>query len=426
VIDDAQLSAWIVDARASTMALVADLSDRDLRVDKLAIVNPLDWEIGHVAFFQERFALRDVDGRPSLREDADRLYDSIAIDHSVRWDLPLPPRSELIAYLEGVRDAVLALVARGGIDGDTRYRQLLAVFHEDMHDEAIAYTRQTMAYPAPSLDRPAVRVGAGALAGDAYIGGGRFRLGAERDGSFAFDNEEWAHEREVEPFAIARAPVTQAELARFVDDGGYRRRELWSNDGWAWRERADWELPLYWRCADGGYQRRRFDRWIALEPHLPAIHVSWYEAEAYCRWAARRLPTEIEWEVAAAAEPNPDGTISDRKRRYPWGDAVPTAELLNMDALGPIDVAALPLGDSAFGCRQMLGNVWEWTSDVFGPYPGFEPGPYKEYSEPLFGTTRVLRGGAFITRSRLIRNTWRNFYESHRRDVWSGFRTCAR
>jgi iron(II)-dependent oxidoreductase len=293
-----------------------------------------------------------------------------------------------------------------------------------MHGEAIAYTRQTMGYAAPAL--PVVRSEAfagGWLAGDAAVPGGRFRLGAEDDGSFCFDNEAWAHDVEVAPFAIARAPVAEGDLARFVEDGGYRRRELWSEEGWARRCDEGWEAPRYWRRIDGAWQRRHFDRWVDLERALPAIHVSFHEAEAY----ARRLPSELEWEVAAAGVPDARGGLAPEKRRYPWGDAAPTPDRANLDAraMSCIDVGALPAGDSAFGCRQMIGNVWEWTADSFAPYPGFAAGPYKEYSEPLFGTTKVLRGGAWVTRSRLIRNTWRNFYEPHRRDVWAGFRTCA-
>jgi iron(II)-dependent oxidoreductase len=149
------------------------------------------------------------------------------------------------------------------------------------------------------------------------------------------------------------------------------------------------------------------------------IHVNWYEADAYCRWAGRRLPTEAEWE-AAAAGPDP-------KRRFPWGDEPPDPTRANLDgtALGCCDVAACPAGDSGFGCRQMFGNVWEWTASDFGPYPGFVPDPYKEYSQPWFGTHKVLRGGAWPTRARLLRTTWRNFYTPDRRDVWAGFRTCA-
>jgi iron(II)-dependent oxidoreductase len=230
-----------------------------------------------------------------------------------------------------------------------------------------------------------------------------------------FDNEKWAHEVEVKPFAIARAATTQAEFAAFVDDGGYSQRDLWSADGWRWRSAAGAEHPVYWRRGAGGWQRRDFDRWVDLEPHRPVIHVCWHEAQAFCRWAGRRLPTEPEWEAAAGP------------RRFPWGDAPPTPERANLDwrAMGCLDVGALPGGDSAFGCRQMIGNVWEWTSSEFLPYPGFVADAYRDYSQPWFRTHNVLRGGAWTTRSRLIRNTWRNFYPPDRRDVLAGFRTCA-
>jgi iron(II)-dependent oxidoreductase len=167
---------------------------------------------------------------------------------------------------------------------------------------------------------------------------------------------------------------------------------------------------------------------VPLDDRLPTIHVNWYEADAYCRWAGRRLPSEAEWEAAATAEPTPDGSmLAGRKRRYPWGDDAPSPLRANLDwrAGGCLPVHALPHGDSAFGCRQMIGNVWEWTSNDFLPYPGFEPGPYKEYSAPWFGTHKVLRGGCWATRASLIRANYRNFYTPDRRDVWAGFRTCA-
>jgi iron(II)-dependent oxidoreductase len=159
------------------------------------------------------------------------------------------------------------------------------------------------------------------------------------------------------------------------------------------------------------------------------LHVNWWEAEAYCRWARRRLPTEAEWEAAASAEPAASGReLSQAKRRFPWGNDPPAPDRANLGwrAMGAVDVGALAAGDSAFGCRQMIGNVWEWTSSDFGPYPGFVIDPYKEYSEPWFGTHKVLRGGAWTTQQRLLRNTWRNFYPPHRRDVWAGLRTCRR
>ena len=431
----AALAAWVRDARERSLELVSDLSDEELVGPRLAIVNPLLWEIGHVAWFQERWVLRHALGAPPLRADADALWDSIAIAHDARWDLALPPREETFAYVRAVRDRVLERLDAGDPDAKLRYFVLLTVFHEDMHTEAFTYTRQTLGYAAPQLaiasDDPGAvgEVGAGAAdLGDARVPGGRFVLGAAPDEPFVFDNEKWAHEMEVAPFAIARAAVTQTEFARFVEAGGYARREWWSDAGWRWREQEGAELPLHWRRAGGGFERRRFDAWLPLEADLPMLHVSWFEAEAYWRFAGRRLPTELEWEVAAAGEPGGDGArLAPRKRRLPWGEGPPDASRAQLDwrGGGPAGVHAYAAGESAFGCRQLIGNVWEWTSSDFGPYPGFAADPYREYSEPWFRGHKVLRGGCWATRGRLLRNTWRNFYEPHRRDVWSGFRTCA-
>ncbi|HLL84493.1 MAG TPA: SUMF1/EgtB/PvdO family nonheme iron enzyme, partial [Longimicrobium sp.] len=334
-----------------------------------------------------------------------------------------------LEYLAAVQGQVLDALRSGALSGEREYFVRLAVAHEDMHDEAFTYTRQTLEYPAPPPGAPGGRPdGGGPLEGDARVPGGRFRLGVEQ-GSLPFlhDNEKWAHEREVKPFRISRAAVTQAELAGFVDAGGYRERRFWSEQGWQWRASVNAEHPVYWRRGPDGWERRDWNLWVPLEPHRAAIHVNWYEADAFCRWAGRRLPTELEWEVAAAGEPDGQGGLSPKKRRYPWGDTPPTPERANLDAraLGTLDVGALPEGDSAFGCRQLLGNAWEWTSDDFLPYPGFSADPYRDYSEPWFGTHKVLRGGCWVTRARLIRNSWRNFYTPDRRDVLAGFRTCA-
>jgi iron(II)-dependent oxidoreductase len=328
-----------------------------------------------------------------------------------------------------VQDRVAAHLADDPPDARRDYLAQYGVFHEDMHTEAFTYTRQTLGYPEPGIGvSPDPAWQAGGFAGDAEVPGGQFLLGAQPGGDFCFDNEKWAHRHEVRPFRIARAAVSNAEYAAFVDDEGYRRREVWDGAGWAWREERGLDHPVYWRRGADGWELRRFDAWAPLPPHAAVIHVSWHEAQAYCRWAGRRLPTELEWEVAAAGEPTADGRhLASRKRRYPWGDAPPTPRLANLDggALGTIDVGALPAGDSAFGCRQMIGNTWEWTDTVFGPYPGFTPDMYQDYSQPLFGSTRVLRGGCWATRGRLIRNTWRNYYGPDRNDVFAGFRTCA-
>lgn len=430
-LSSSQLTELVTEARARTLELIADLEDEQLLGPRLKIVNPLLWEIGHVAWFQERWVLRHDGRTPPVRADGDTLWDSAAVPHEIRWDLPLPARQGTLEFMAEVLDRVVVRIGSEAPDRDLTYFCLLTVFHEDMHTEAITYTRQTHGYPAPRLGVPsaAVRDGGGPLAGDVMIPGGTYQLGGTPDLGFIFDNEKWAHAVEVAPFALARAPVTNAEFAAFVRDRGYRRRELWSDEGWRWRERASAEHPVYWRDEGGDrWCRRHFDRVVLLEPHHPVIHVNWHEAEAYCRWAGRRLPTEAEWELAASAEPTSDGRhIVARKRRYPWGDDPPTAERANMDwrAMGSVPVNALPDGDSAFGVRQMIGNVWEWTATGFGPYPGFVPDPYKEYSEPWFTGHQVLRGGCWTTRARLIRNSWRNFYQPHRRDVWAGFRTCA-
>jgi ergothioneine biosynthesis protein EgtB len=428
---NADLAAWVRDARGRTLDLVADLSDEQLLGPRLAIVNPLLWEIGHVAWFQEKWALRRAAGQPSVRPGVDSLYDSAAIAHDTRWDLPLPSRRETLDYLRAVRDAVLERVDAGNLSDSDRYFVQLGVFHEDMHNEAFTYTRQTHGFPAPRSSHPPaspVAAEAGPLRGDAEIPGGRFLLGALPGEPFVFDNEKWAHPVEVHPFAIARAAVTQAEFQDFVEAGGYRLREFWSDPGWGWRQSVGADHPLYWlRDGAGRWLRRDFDRWLPLEPHRPVLHINWWEAEAYCNWAGRRLPTEAEWEVAASAERGDHG-LAETKFRFPWGASSPNSEQANLGggSGGAADVAAFPAGDSAFGCRQMIGNVWEWVADNFEPYPGFEVDPYREYSQPWFSTHKVLRGGAWTTQPRLLRNTWRNFYTPDRRDVWAGFRTCRK
>jgi iron(II)-dependent oxidoreductase len=434
-------TAWIGDARERTLSLAAVLAPGDLLGPRLSIVNPPLWELGHVAWFQEKWVLRHAAGRQPLREDGDRLYDSSAVPHDARWGLPLPSLDETLAYLRTVERCVMERLAGlqgrdlaglqgrdlAGFQGPDLYFTRLTVFHEDMHLEAMAFTRQTLGRTAPLLPRGEVPIGPGGdLPGDVRVPGGTFQLGATPDEPFVFDNEKWAHTVELAPFAIARAPVTQARFAEFVEDGGYRRRDLWSEPGWRWREAARAERPTYWERRRAGWFRRDFERWLPLEPDRPMVNVCWFEAEAWCRWAGRRLPTEAEWEAAAAGEPGAAGRLAHRKRRFPWGDEPPTPARAHLDgrALHPVDVGALPDGDSAFGCRQMMGNVWEWTASDFLPYPGFVPDPYRDYSQPWFATHKVLRGGSFATPARLLRNTWRNFYTPDRRDPWAGFRTC--
>jgi len=433
-----RLTGELRDARRRTLELVADLDDEQMIGPRLAIVNPLRWEIGHVAWFQEYWLLRHLSGRSAILSDGDSLYDSAKIAHDTRWDLPLPSKTDTIAYMTRVLDEVAEnfLEDGGGNSVDhsvksAEYFLSLALFHEDMHDEAITYTRQTLGLPVPVLSNPQTNPTTNReeveIVGDAFVPRGSFVFGNASGHRFVFDNEQQACEVEVQSFAISRTATTNEEFAAFVTDGGYQRREFWSDEGWRWRESVDTNHPVYWKFVDREWWRRNFSELVPLEGKLPVLHVNWYEADAYCRWARRRLPTEVEWEMAASGVPGDHGIASDRKQRYPWGDDYPTPEQANLDScnLGCVDVRALPESDSAFGCRQMIGNAWEWTASDFMPFAGFVPGPYQEYSAPWFGNHKVLRGGCWATRSRLINNTYRNFYLPDRRDVWAGFRTCA-
>ena len=436
----AQLIEALRETRTRTLELVADLSETQLMGPRLQIVNPLRWELGHLAWFQEFWVLRHLGGQRPVLTNGDKLYDSARVAHDTRWDLPLLERGKTLAYMQQVLERVIEqanYVNRSLKDAegyDQGYFLNLVLLHEQMHDEAITYTRQTLSYPLPVFSgakKKADRVDAphNHSTGDAEIPGGRFTLGSTAAEHFVFDNERLAHEVEIAAFAISKTAVTNSEFRAFVEDSGYHRSQLWTTEGWQWRTAASADCPVYWRREESGrWLRRNFAEWVALEDRQPVIHVNWHEANAYCRWAGRRLPTEAEWEMAASAAPTArrqDPTTT--KRSYPWGDDLPKPQRANLDwdALGCISVDVLPAGDSSFGCRQMIGNVWEWTASAFTPYPGFVAGPYKEYSTPWFGDHKALRGGCWATRSRLIHNTYRNFYTPDRRDVLAGFRTCA-
>jgi iron(II)-dependent oxidoreductase len=424
---EGDLASELRETRAHTLRLTDDLSTDQLMGPMLPIVNPVLWEIGHVGWFHEFWTLRQVHGEASLLDRADRLWNSSTVAHDTRWDLDLPGRHGVFGYMTDVLFRQLDRLS-GGLTAPMRYFYELSIRHEDMHVEALAYTRQTLGYAPPEpLDDPVAR-GPGAWPGDAEVTGGRWRLGSTRADGFVFDNEKWAHQVDIAPFRIAKAPVTNAEFGAFVDSGGYRRREFWSTPGWSWRTRVNAQRPVYWVDSRRNWSWLRYRRPEQLAPHAPVTFVNWYEAQAYCSWAKRRLPTEAEWEAAAVGESTPDYShLTGSKRRWPWGDAAPDRERANLAFAfdGALDVAACAAGDSAFGCRQMIGNVWEWTASDFVPFPGFEADPYEDYSRPWFDTRKVLRGGSWATSPRIARPGYRNFFTPERNDVITGFRTCA-
>ena len=350
------LSSDLVAARDHFARVTAGLDGARLFGPKLAIVNPPLWEIGHVGWFQEHWCLRwrgDGTLGASILPGADKLYDSSNVAHDTRWDLPLPNLAATRAYLSSVLEKTLARLEREPDSARLRYFVRLATLHEDMHAEALHYTHQTLGYPEPEFGDRA-RSNSGSVP-DLEFPGGHLRLGAERDEErFVFDNEKWAHDVELAPFAIAALPVTNAQYAQFVDDGH--------------------PAPRYWRKQKGVWHERRFARWQPLEPDAPVRHVDWNEAQAFCRWAVRRLPTEAEWTYAAGA--------------MQWGE------------------------------------VWEWTASTFAPFPGFSADPYADYSQPWFGTHKVLKGSSYATPRRLVHPAFRNFFMADRGDVFAGFRTC--
>jgi len=374
------------DSRRRTLALGFALDDREWQVPRQAGVNPPAWELAHIAWFAEFWILRGphtpgADGllqaaRPARHAGPDALLDSARLPHAARWTAALPSRADLGRMLSAQLESCIAALPDGD-DDEALYFHRLALFHEDMHGEAFAWLRATLGYAAPAqATLPRLHANT-----PLPIEGGAVHIGwpaGER--GFAFDNERPGDERRLPAYEIDSRPVSAGEFLRFVEAGGYDDAGLWPGEAGAWRAQAGRSHPERWRRAGSQWQQRWFDRWLPLAPDEPVIHVNAHEAEAYCRWAGRRLPGAAEWEHAAVSQPG----------HFHWGR-----------------------------------GVWEWTSDAFRPYPGFAPGPYRDYSAPWFGDHRELRGGAFATHERLHDPRYRNFFLPARCDIFAGFRTAA-
>lgn len=399
----AGLAAALEEARQRTRALLEPVDDADLVRQHSPLMSPLVWDLAHIGFFEELWLVRRVGGEPPIL-DRDEIYDAFQHERSERAELPLLRRDEAHEYLARVRERALAILDRTDLDPDDRllrdgYVYALVAQHEQQHVETMLATlnlREGVEYPfAEPPAEPVPPAG-----GEVHVAGGTFVMGTDQDAG-VYDNERPAHEVVVPPFFIDAVPVTNRAYLEFVADGG--------------------EHPQFWRReGDGAWSRVRLGRREELPLDEPVQHVSWYEADAFARWAGRRLPTEAEWELAASWE------AGGGKRRFPWGEEPPDDSRANLARrFGPLPAGSCPAGASPWGCLQMIGDVWEWTASDFRGYPGFEAFPYTEYSEVFLGDEyKVLRGGSWATHPIAVRSTFRNWDFPIRRQIFAGFRTA--
>jgi iron(II)-dependent oxidoreductase len=417
----------LVEARERTLALLAALDDAALCQQHSPLMSPMVWDLAHIGNYEDLWLLRAL-GHDGLGAQWDDIYDAFRHARKERSRLELMGPDAARAYVAAVRQQALeALSTVDLLDGEPVVRDGfvydMVVQHEHQHDETLLATLQLMSGEGYRPVRaPARQSTTTELPVEVLVAGGAFVMGTSDD-TRAYDNEKPAHTVNVAGFYIDTAPVNNQRYIEFIDDNGYGDPRWWSDMGWKWRQEAALEHPQFWERHGDGWRHTCFGWVEALPLNQPVQHVCWYEADAYARWAGKRLPTESEWEKAASWDPS-----TGRKRRYPWGDEAPTAARANLDSgqFGPDEIGSHPSGASAYGCHQMLGDVWEWTSSDFAAYPGFVPFPYREYSEVFWGDEyKVLRGGAWATSPAAMRNTFRNWDYPIRRQIFAGFR-CAR
>ncbi len=443
-----QLAEHLQDARNYTLAMFEQFSSVGLddltRVPHLKIINPPLWELGHIAWFSEWFVLREAATRaafhPSLLKNADAYFDSGAVAHDTRWSLNLPDTKSIKNYCKNVLECILEKLTHTENNDTALYPFRLVLAHEDMHGEAFLYTLQTLGLATPSAllendisIKPATEI---------HFSGGEMLMGSAPDNGFVFDNEKWAHRVIVPPFSIDSSLVTNQQFSEFIAAGGYEKNQYWSGVGWAWRKQNARTAPRYWK-RDGGnknqqWQCLRFGETVDLPPDQAVRHVNLYEAQAYCAWANRRLPTETEWEFATHTQHTQfnSGKPLGRKLIIPAQAGIQlnkkfprSRQYLNIDPLRGVFVSLDSRLRGNDGSNELSefhwGALWEWTQSPFAPYSGFSADAYQEYSAPWFYTHQVLRGASFATQARMRAAAYRNFYTPERDDIFVGFRTCG-
>ena len=407
------------------------LDESELLAQHSRLMSPLVWDLAHVGNYEELWLLREAAGIEAVRPELDDIYDAFEHPRATRPLLPLLRPDEAGDYIGLVRRKVLdsldsvRLDAGAGSRGellDAGFVFGMVLQHEHQHDETMLATHQLRrgdpVFPATdALPAPAALI-AGA---EVVVPAGPFTMGTSSD-AWALDNERPAHQVDVASYAIDTVPVSNAAYRAFVEAGGYDDERLWTPEGWRWRCESGKRSPAFWFRDSGSWLRRRFARVEPLPDDEPVQHVCWFEADAYARWAGRRLPTEAEWEKAASWD-----AATRTKTRFPWGDDAPTERHANLGQTRyhPSPAGSFPAGASPSGALQMVGDVWEWTSTEFTGYPGFRSFPYKEYSEVFFDQGyKVLRGGCWATDPLACSTTFRNWDHPIRRQIFAGFRTA--
>lgn len=423
-----RLAEAVARTRAETLSLVSTLEPDDMVVQTAPYTSPPKWHVGHVSWVFEMvmrkagapYAATAMAGSPYLNS----YYRQAGSPHpkGERGSVSRPTAAELLAYHGEVTRRLEGAIRAAPAGGEAERLLAMAMHHECQHQELMVYDMQHMLasrYEPPSRAAPP-EPSARERPRSVRVGGGTRSVG-HAGGGYAYDIEMPAHEVLLADYEIDVFPVTCGQYAEFVDGGGYADYRHWLSDGWDAVREGGWEAPMYWERDGGSWAVNDLAGRRPIVADEPVRCVSYYEADAYCRWAGRRLPTEFEWEVAARHD------AGGRASAFPWGDAPPDASranLLESRAWRPARVGSYPAGASPCGCEQMVGDVWEWTSSEFAPYPGFESG-FDEYNDKWFGGQKVLRGGSSATPAASIRATYRNFFRPHERWMFAGFR-CAR
>ena len=414
--------------RARTLSLTETLEMDDFVVQTAPYMSPPKWHLGHVSWLFEVIMSR-IDGRYRFYSEEFSAYLNSYYNQfgeprqkAKRGIVSRPTLSQILDYYSEVNRRMEEFLAQNSIGGDDVKLLEMGMHHECQHQELLVYDLQHLLadlYAPPKRDSPPPR--GEAAPAMLPVEGGMYRLGYGGD-RFCYDIEMPEHDTYTDAYSIGRFPVTNGEYVKFVEDGGYSRFVHWLSDGWKAVQENGWDAPMYWERVDGAWHTRDFRGLRPLDPAEPVVHVSFYEADAYAKWAGMRLPTEAEWEKAACH--NPD---SDAKTTFPWGDGEPDASrcnLLESNLWGCSRAGSYPAGRSRYGCEQMIGDVWEWTSSEFVGYRGFKSA-FQEYNDKWFTGQKVLRGGSFGTPSASIRGSYRNFFRLDERWMFSGFRLAS-